>query len=138
MTIGGDDDVTFVLGPKLGGNGLGEKEDVLVVGEDIVQVEVLEVDASGACAGSGDNVIEEALDGDKVCYFGGLVSGEVNLIASYGTADSVGVGFLFSEFGHDSDVCGLFAWRDVVRFDEGARAGALDGVLRLGADKSLE
>ena len=87
------------------------ESDIFRVGEVVVQVEILDVNAGSSASWSGDDAVGEAFDSDQVGCSGRLVSWEVDEVASYCAADSVGVGFLFSVVGADSNVGGLLSER---------------------------
>ena len=84
-----------VLFPEFVRDGGCQEEDKFRSGEHIIEVEVLDVHASRACVGCRDDVVNQALGSNHFCYFGGLVSWEVNEVATYCVSDSVGVCFVF-------------------------------------------
>ena len=73
-------------------------------------------------------MVDEALDGDQVGYFGGHVSLEVNSVTPYSAPDPVGVCLLFSIVRNDAHICWGFVVWDVLSSNERARVCALDRV----------
>jgi hypothetical protein len=139
MAVVVNDDLVPILVEEFLWDERGEEKHVFIVGQHVVQVEVLDIDATRLGAFGGDDVVEEDFDRDKFRDLGRFVSWEVNLVASHRASDSVWVCFLRAHFGYDADVCGLFALGNVFAADEDTCVGTLDRVDRFEfAGESLE
>jgi hypothetical protein len=78
------------LGPNSLGDILSLEFDILGIWKNVVQLEVLYIDASCSGYWSGDHIVDKALHGDEICRASGLVPWEVNQVASYSTSDLTG------------------------------------------------
>jgi hypothetical protein len=111
---------------------------ILCLWKEIIEIEVLDVNAGCSSTWGGYHVVEEAFDCDKVRRTGRFVSWKVNEIAADGAPDPIRISLVFSIIGHDSNVCGFLARWDFSRVDELARTSALDGMAGVVRDVSLE
>jgi hypothetical protein len=106
------------------------ESDVLGGWEDVVDIEVFDVDTRCPGTWCGDNVVDEALDGDKIGRPSRFVSGEVNEVSPNSTPDSVWVCLLVPVVGHDSDVGGSLPGGNLSWMDQLASICPLHVVFR--------